>query len=120
MKNKALTTKEKIMAVIAVFLIISMFAYFSTSILVAVFMGILGIMVLPWVNRKINDRFVKGNNIKKVIKIGLELIILFVIIANIPSTENVEENNQVAQETVSNSVLEGNISNNTNSSNIGA
>ena len=114
MEDKKLTTKEILMTIASVFLLISMLVYFSRNAFVAVLMGILGILLLPSVNRKINEKIIKENKIKNGIKIALEIIMFIFIVYNVPTTENVGENNQVAKENVSNNTKIENVLNTTN------
>ena len=62
MENRKLTTTEIIMLVVAAFLLLSMCVFLNQNAFVAILMGILGILLLPWVNRKINQKIIKENN----------------------------------------------------------
>lgn len=98
MLNKKLEGKEIALGVIAIFLIISMFVFLAENVLIAILMGILGILLLPDVNSKINEKIIKGNKVKNYIKIALEVILFLFISFNLPSIDNsdiqeVAENN---------------------------
>lgn len=103
MKSK-LKTNEIIMLVISIFLLLSMFVFFNQNAFVAILMGVLGILLLPWINRKINQKIIKENKMKNGVKIALEIIMFVLILFNVPTTENVEDNNQVAKENITNSI----------------
>ena len=116
--------KTILMYVVGIFLIISMATYLGQNLLVAIIMGLLGIAILPPVNEKINERWIKGNKNKNTAKIILEVALFFLIVALVPRTvetsseqiakgenlivNNVEEN---TQNTINNTV---NITNTTN------
>lgn len=116
--------KTILMYVVGIFLIISMATYLGRNLLVAILMGLLGIAILPPINEKINERWIKGNKNKNTAKIILEVALFFFIVALVPRTvetsseqiakgenlivNNVEEN---TQNTINNTV---NITNTTN------
>ena len=116
--------KTILMYVVGIFLIISMATYLGRNLLVAILMGLLGIAILPPVNEKINERWIKGNKNKNTAKVILEVALFFLIVALVPRTvetsseqiakgenlivNNVEEN---TQNTINNTV---NITNTTN------
>ena len=116
--------KTILMYVVGIFLIISMATYLGRNLLVAILMGLLGIAILPPINEKINERWIKGNKNKNTAKIILEVALFFLIVALVPRTvetsseqiakgenlivNNVEEN---TQNTINNTV---NITNTTN------
>ena len=117
MKNQDLTTNEIFMTIASIFLIISMFVFLGSNALAAVTMGILGILLFPQVNRKINDKLVKGNKTKNYVKILLEIIMFVFILFNLASTENAEEENELAEGNINNTKIE-NVSNSTNNINL--
>ena len=117
MKNQDLTTNEIFMTIASIFLIISMFVFLGSNALAAVAMGILGILLFPQVNRKINDKLVKGNKTKNYVKILLEIIMFVFILFNLASTENAEEENELAKGNINNTKIE-NVSNSTNNINL--
>ena len=45
-------------------------------------MGILGLLVMPPINKKINEKIINGNKTKNTIKIISEIILFFVIVCN--------------------------------------
>lgn len=108
--------KTILMYVVGIFLIISMATYLGRNLLVAILMGLLGIAILPPVNEKINERWIKGNKNKNTAKIILEVALFFLIVALVPRTvetsseqiakgenlivNNVEENTQNTINTV--------------------
>lgn len=118
MKNQDLTTNEIFMAIASVFLLISMFVFFSSNVSAAVIMGILGILLLPPVNRKINEKIIKENKTRNYIKIVLEIIMFIFILSNLSSTDNIKENNELAKENVSNNTKMENVLNTTNNASV--
>lgn len=108
--------KTILMYVVGIFLIISMATYLGRNLLVAILMGLLGIAILPPVNEKINERWIKGNKNKNTAKVILEVALFFLIVALVPRTvetsseqiakgenlivNNVEENTQNTINTV--------------------
>lgn len=108
--------KTILMYVVGIFLIISMATYLGRNLLVAILMGLLGIAILPPINEKINERWIKGNKNKNTAKIILEVALFFLIVALVPRTvetsseqiakgenlivNNVEENTQNTINTV--------------------
>ena len=118
MKNQDLTTNEIFMTIASIFLIISMFVFLGSNALAAVTMGILGILLFPQVNRKIKDKLVKGNKTKNYVKILLEIIMFVFILFNLASTENAEEENELAEGNISNNAKIENVSNSTNNINL--
>ena len=63
--------KTILMYVVGIFLIISMATYLGRNLLVAILMGLLGIAILPPINEKINERWIKGNKNKNTAKVIL-------------------------------------------------
>lgn len=118
MKNQDLTTNEIFMAIASIFLLISMFVYFTSNASAALIMGILGILLLPPVNRKINEKIIKENKTRNCIKIVLEIIMFIFILFNLSSTDNIEEDNELAKENISNNTKMENVLNTTNNANI--
>ncbi len=108
--------KTILMYVVGIFLIISMATYLGQNLLVAILMGLLGIAILPPINEKINERWIKGNKNKNTAKVILEVALFFLIVALVPRTvetsseqiakgenlivNNVEENTQNTINTV--------------------
>ena len=108
--------KTILMYVVGIFLIISMATYLGRNLLVAILMGLLGIAILPPINEKINERWLKGNKNKNTAKVILEVALFFLIVALVPRTvetsseqiakgenlivNNVEENTQNTINTV--------------------
>ena len=108
--------KTILMYVVGIFLIISMATYLGRNLLVAILMGLLGIAILPPINEKINERWIKGNKNKNTAKVILEVALFFLIVALVPRTvetsseqiakgenlivNNVEENTQNTINTV--------------------
>lgn len=78
---------------ISIFLILSMLVYIGQTTTQAILMGILGILVMPPINKKINEKFINGNNTKNTIKIISEIILFFVIVCSIPTNENTSNSN---------------------------
>ena len=78
--------KTILMYVVGIFLIISMATYLGRNLLVAILMGLLGIAILPPVNEKINERWIKGNKNKNTAKVILEVALFFLIVALVPRT----------------------------------
>lgn len=109
MINKNLKGKEIALGVISVFLIISMFVFFAENAFIAILMGALGILLLPDVNSKINEKIIKGSKVRNYIKIALEVILFIFIVFNIPVTntsdiQEVAENNNTSTEQVTNEI----------------
>lgn len=115
--------KTILMYVVGIFLIISMATYLGRNLLVAILMGLLGIAILPPINEKINERFIKGNKNKNIAKIILEVALFFVIVSLLPRTaettteeiakgENVTANN--VEENTQNTINTVNVTNTTN------
>ena len=115
--------KTILMYVVGIFLIISMATYLGRNLLVAILMGLLGIAILPPVNEKINERWIKGNKNKNTAKVILEVALFFLIVALVPRTvetsseqiakgENVTANN--VEENTQNTINTVNVKNTTN------
>lgn len=115
--------KTILMYVVGIFLIISMATYLGRNLLVAILMGLLGIAILPPVNEKINERWIKGNKNKNTVKIILEVALFFLIVALVPRTvetsseqiakgENLIVNN--VEENTQNTINTVNVTNTTN------
>lgn len=116
MKKEKTNIKTILMYVVGIFLIISMATYLGQNLLVAILMGLLGIAILPPINEKINERWIKGNKNKNTAKVILEVALFFLIVALVPRTvetsseqiakgenlivNNVEENTQNTINTV--------------------
>ena len=118
--------KTILMYVVGIFLIISMATYLGRNLLVAILMGLLGIAILPPVNEKINERWIKGNKNKNTAKIILEVALFFLIVALVPRTvetsseqiakgENLIVNN--VEENTQNTINTVNVTNATNTTN---
>lgn len=118
--------KTILMYVVGIFLIISMATYLGQNLLVAILMGLLGIAILPPVNEKINERWIKGNKNKNTAKIILEVALFFLIVALVPRTvetsseqiakgENLIVNN--VEENTQNTINTVNVTNATNTTN---
>ena len=118
--------KTILMYVVGIFLIISMSTYLGRNLLVAILMGLLGIAILPPVNEKINERWIKGNKNKNTAKIILEVALFFLIVALVPRTvetsseqiakgENLIVNN--VEENTQNTINTVNVTNATNTTN---
>ena len=87
MLKEKLKGKDTIIGAISVFLIISMFVFIGYNAAIAILMGVLGVMLLPAVNSKINEKFVKGSKVRRYIKITLEVILFLIISLNVPDVE---------------------------------
>ena len=118
--------KTILMYVVGIFLIISMATYLGQNLLVAILMGLLGIAILPPVNEKINERWIKGNKNKNTAKVILEVALFFLIVALVPRTvetsseqiakgENLIANN--VEENTQNTINTVNVTNATNTTN---
>ena len=118
--------KTILMYVVGIFLIISMATYLGQNLLVAILMGLLGIAILPPINEKINERWIKGNKNKNTAKIILEVALFFLIVALVPRTvetsseqiakgENLIVNN--VEENTQNTINTVNVTNATNTTN---
>lgn len=118
--------KTILMYVVGIFLIISMATYLGRNLLVAILMGLLGIAILPPVNEKINERWIKGNKNKNTAKVILEVALFFLIVALVPRTvetsseqiakgENLIVNN--VEENTQNTINTVNVTNATNTTN---
>ena len=118
--------KTILMYVVGIFLIISMATYLGRNLLVAILMGLLGIAILPPINEKINERWIKGNKNKNTAKIILEVALFFLIVALVPRTvetsseqiakgENLIVNN--VEENTQNTINTVNVTNATNTTN---
>lgn len=123
MKKEKTNIKTILMYVVGIFLIISMATYLGQNLLVAILMGLLGIAILPPINEKINERFIKGNKNKNIAKIILEVALFFVIVSLLPRTaetttgeiakgENFTANN--VEENIQNTINTVNVTNTTN------
>lgn len=126
MKKEKTNIKTILMYVVGIFLIISMATYLGQNLLVAILMGLLGIAILPPVNEKINERWIKGNKNKNTAKIILEVALFFLIVALVPRTvetsseqiakgENLIVNN--VEENTQNTINTVNVTNATNTTN---
>ena len=126
MKKEKTNIKTILMYVVGIFLIISMATYLGRNLLVAILMGLLGIAILPPVNEKINERWIKGNKNKNTAKIILEVALFFLIVALVPRTvetsseqiakgENLIVNN--VEENTQNTINTVNVTNATNTTN---
>ena len=126
MKKEKTNIKTILMYVVGIFLIISMATYLGQNLLVAILMGLLGIAILPPVNEKINERWIKGNKNKNTAKIILEVVLFFLIVALVPRTvetsseqiakgENLIVNN--VEENTQNTINTVNVTNATNTTN---
>lgn len=126
MKKEKTNIKTILMYVVGIFLIISMSTYLGRNLLVAILMGLLGIAILPPVNEKINERWIKGNKNKNTAKIILEVALFFLIVALVPRTvetsseqiakgENLIVNN--VEENTQNTINTVNVTNATNTTN---
>ena len=118
--------KTILMYVVGIFLIISMATYLGRNLLVAILMGLLGIAILPPVNEKINERWIKKNKNKNTAKVILEVALFFLIVALVPRTvetsseqiakgENLIVNN--VEENTQNTINTVNVTNATNTTN---
>lgn len=118
--------KTILMYVVGIFLIISMATYLGRNLLVAILMGLLGIAILPPINEKINERWIKGNKNKNTAKVILEVALFFLIVALVPRTvetsseqiakgENLIVNN--VEENTQNTINTVNVTNATNTTN---
>ena len=118
--------KTILMYVVGIFLIISMVTYLGQNFLLAILMGLLGIAILPPINEKINERWIKGNKNKNTAKIILEVALFFLIVALVPRTvetsseqiakgENLTVNN--VEENTQNTINTVNVTNATNTTN---
>lgn len=126
MKKEKTNIKTILMYVVGIFLIISMATYLGRNLLVAILMGLLGIAILPPVNEKINERWIKGNKNKNTAKVILEVALFFLIVALVPRTvetsseqiakgENLIVNN--VEENTQNTINTVNVTNATNTTN---
>ena len=126
MKKEKTNIKTILMYVVGIFLIISMATYLGQNLLVAILMGLLGIAILPPINEKINERWIKGNKNKNTAKIILEVALFFLIVALVPRTvetsseqiakgENLIVNN--VEENTQNTINTVNVTNATNTTN---
>lgn len=109
MLDKKLKGKEIALGAISVFLIISMFVFLTKNAFIAILMGALGILLLPDVNSKINEKIIKGSKVKNYIKIALEVILFIFIVFNVPITNNsdvqeVAENNNTNTQQITNEI----------------
>lgn len=87
MLKEKLKGKDTIIGAISIFLIISMFVFIGYNAVIGILMGVLGVMLLPAVNSKINEKFVKGSKVRRYIKITLEVILFLIISLNVPDIE---------------------------------
>ena len=87
MLKEKLKGKDTIIGAISVFLIISMFVFIGYNAVIGILMGVLGVMLLPAVNSKINEKFVKGSKVRRYIKITLEVILFLIISLNVPDID---------------------------------
>ena len=126
MKKEKTNIKTILMYVVGIFLIISMATYLGRNLLVAILMGLLGIAILPPINEKINERWIKGNKNKNTAKVILEVALFFLIVALVPRTvetsseqiakgENLIVNN--VEENTQNTINTVNVTNATNTTN---
>lgn len=94
------TTKIKniILWWISTMLILYTLMYIGDATPQAICFGILAILLMPPVNKKINEKLIKGNKKNKIIKIVTEVLAFFVIIANLPANnanQNYDKNNAI-------------------------
>ena len=110
MKKEKTNIKTILMYVVGIFLIISMATYLGQNLLVAILMGLLGIAILPPVNEKINERWIKGNKNKNTAKIILEVALFFLNTinntVNITNTTNTQDEEQKANVSIENTTKE--------------
>ena len=123
------TTKIKniILWWISTMLILYTLMYIGDATPQAICFGILAILLMPPVNKKINEKLIKGNKKNKIIKIVTEVLAFFVIVANLPANnanQNYDKNNAIettsninTNETSTSKELESNNSTSTNTSN---
>lgn len=95
-------TKNTILWVISIFLMLSMIVYIGQATTQAILMGILGLLVMPPINKKINEKIINGNKTKNTIKIISEIILFFVIVCNIPTNENTSITNTINNQNINN------------------
>ena len=123
MKKEKTNIKTILMYVVGIFLIISMVTYLGQNFLLAILIGLLGIAILPPINEKINEKWIKGNKNKNTAKIILEVALFFLIVALVPRTvetsseqiakgENLTVNN--VEENTQNTINTVNVTNTTN------
>ena len=113
--------KNILLYVISIFMFLSMFVYLGANIFVAILMGILGFVLLPPVNKEINEKYIKENKTKNGVKIALEILLFFVILFNTPFIESkTEEKDKVAdaKNNITNSQNMQNTQNKQNQSNV--
>lgn len=94
------TTKIKniILWWISIMLILYTLIYIGDATPQAICFGILAVLLMPPVNKKINEKFIKENRKNKIIKIVTEVLAFFVIIANLPANnanQNYDKNNAI-------------------------
>lgn len=94
------TTKIKniILWWISTMLILYTLMYIGDATPQAICFGILAILLMPPVNKKINEKLIKGNKKNKIIKIVTEVLAFFVIVANLPANnanQNYDKNNAI-------------------------
>lgn len=94
------TTKIKniILWWISTMLILYTLMYIGDATPQAICFGILAVLLMPPVNKKINEKLIKGNKKNKIIKIVTEVLAFFVIIANLPANnanQNYDKNNAI-------------------------
>lgn len=94
------TTKIKniILWWISTMLILYTLMYIGDATPQAICFGILAVLLMPPVNNKINEKFIKENRKNKIIKIVTEVLAFFVIIANLPANnanQNYDKNNAI-------------------------
>ena len=94
------TTKIKniILWWISIMLILYTLIYIGDATPQAICFGILAVLLMPPVNKKINEKLIKGNKKNKIIKIVTEVLAFFVIVANLPANnanQNYDKNNAI-------------------------
>ena len=94
------TTKIKniILWWISIMLILYTLIYIGDATPQAICFGILAVLLMPPVNNKINEKFIKESRKNKIIKIVTEVLAFFVIIANLPANntnQNYDKNNAI-------------------------
>ena len=94
------TTKIKniILWWISTMLILYTLMYIGDATPQAICFGILAVLLMPPVNKKINEKLIKGNKKNKIIKIVTEVLAFFVIVANLPANnenQNYDKNNAI-------------------------
>lgn len=102
LKNRK--NKNIILWVISIFLILSILVCIKQVTPQAILMGILGLLVMPPINKKINEKIINGNKTKNTIKIISEIILFIVILFNIPTNENTSSTNNINNQNINNAI----------------